>query len=121
MYTNTEEKPLVEVMRNIAIKESEGPAISHKEENATLLAYFEEILPEYDRDRVYPSDVKKVINWYNILQAKGMVSKEVPVKEEEKEVEQLAEEVAVKEEETPEVTAVKEKKVVAKEKKAPKK
>lgn len=82
MYTNTEEKPLVEVMRNIAIKENEGPAISHKEDNATLLAYFEEILPEYDRDRVYPSDVKKVINWYNILQAKGMVSKEVPVKEE---------------------------------------
>lgn len=82
MYTNTEEKPLVEVMRNIAIKENEGPSISHKEENATLLAYFEEILPEYDRDRVYPSDVKKVINWYNILQGKGLVSKEEPVKEE---------------------------------------
>ncbi len=82
MYTNSEEKPLVEVMRNIAIKENEGPSISHKEENATLLAYFEEILPDYDRDRVYPSDVKKVINWYNILQAKGLVSKEVPVKEE---------------------------------------
>jgi len=82
IYTVSEEKPLVEVMRNIAIKEDNGPAISHKEDNATLAAYFAEILPEYDQDRVYPSDIKKVLNWYNMLQAKGMVSKEAPVKEE---------------------------------------
>ncbi len=81
MYTNTEEKPLAEVMRNIAVKEDNGPAISHKEDNAKLLAYFKEILPDYDEDRVYPSDIKKVLNWYNILQAKDMVSKEAPVKE----------------------------------------
>ncbi len=79
MYTNSEEKPLAEVMRNIAIKENEGPALSHKEENAKLIAYFSEVLPEYDQDRVYPSDIKKVLNWYNMLQAKGMVSKEAPV------------------------------------------
>lgn len=123
MYTNTEEKPLVEVMRNIATKENEGPAISHKEENATLLAYFEEILPEYDRDRVYPSDVKKVINWYNILQAKGMVSKEVPVKEDEvaaQETPEAAQETAVEEapkkekESTKEKAAPKEKKTLKK-------
>jgi hypothetical protein len=82
MYTNSEEKPLAEVMRNIAIKENEGPALSHKEENAKLIAYFSEVLPEYDQDRVYPSDIKKVLNWYNMLQAKGMVSKEAPVVEE---------------------------------------
>ena len=81
MYTNTEEKPLAEVMRSIAVKENNGAAISHKEDNAKLLAYFEEILPDYDKDRVYPSDIKKVLNWYNILQAKDMVSKEAPVKE----------------------------------------
>ena len=46
MYTNTEEKPLAEVMRNIAIKEDNGPAISHKEDNATLATYFKEILPD---------------------------------------------------------------------------
>lgn len=85
MYTNSEEKPLAEVMRNIAIKEDNGPAISHKEDNAKLLAYFSEILPDYDQDRVYPSDIKKVLNWYNILQAKGLVSKEVPAKAEAKE------------------------------------
>ncbi|TRX25512.1 hypothetical protein FNW25_08705 [Flavobacterium franklandianum] len=78
IYTINEEKPLTEVMRNIAIKENEGPAISHKEVNATLVAYFSEILPEYDSERVYPSDIKKVLNWYNLLQSKGMVSKEEP-------------------------------------------
>jgi hypothetical protein len=83
MYTNTEEKPLADVMRNIAIKEDNGPAISHKEDNAKLVAYFLEVLPDYDQDRVYPSDIKKVINWYNMLQAKGLVSKEFPVVEEE--------------------------------------
>ena len=82
IYTVSEEKPLVEVMRNIAIKEDNGPAISHKEDNATLAAYFAEILPDYDQDRVYPSDIKKVLNWYNMLHAKGLVSKEIPVKEE---------------------------------------
>ncbi|HLA56700.1 MAG TPA: DUF5606 domain-containing protein [Flavobacterium sp.] len=83
MYTHSEEKPLAEVMRNIAIKENEGPAISHKEDNGKLIAYFKEVLPDYDEDRVYPSDIKKVLNWYNMLQAKGLVSKEVPVKSEE--------------------------------------
>jgi len=76
MYTNTEEKPLAEVMRNIAIKENEGPAISHKEDNDKLVTYFKTVVPDYDEDRVYVSDIKKVLNWYNMLQAKGMVTKE---------------------------------------------
>lgn len=78
VYTNTEEKPLAEIMRAIAVKEDNGPAISHKEDNAKLVAYFVEILPDYDQDRVYPSDIKKILNWYNMLQAKGLVSKEAP-------------------------------------------
>ncbi|HLP63083.1 DUF5606 domain-containing protein [Flavobacterium sp.] len=78
MYTHSEEKPLAEIMRAIAVKENEGPAISHKEDNAALITYFAGIVPDYDEDRVYPSDIKKVINWYNILQAKGLVSKEEP-------------------------------------------
>lgn len=85
MYTQSEEKPLAEVMRSIAIKEDNGPAISHKEDNAKLTAYFKEILPDYDQDRVYPSDIKKVLNWYNMLQAKGMVSKEAPVADKKEE------------------------------------
>ena len=82
VYTNTEEKPLTEIMRAIATKEDNGPAISHKEDNAKLVAYFLEILPDYDQDRVYPSDIKKIVNWYNMLQAKGLVSKEVPAEAE---------------------------------------
>ena len=79
MYTYTEEKPLVDIMRSIAIKENEGPtSVSHKEDNTKLIAYFLEILPDYDADRVYVSDIKKLLNWYNILQSKGMVSKEEP-------------------------------------------
>ena len=83
MYTYSEEKPLVEIMRAIAVKENEGAAISHKEDNSKLIAYFKEILPDYDEDRVYASDIKKVINWYNMLQAKGLVSKEAPQTKEE--------------------------------------
>jgi hypothetical protein len=78
VYTYEAEKPLVEIMRAIAIKEDCQPAISHKEDNQKLTAYFLEILPDYDQERVYPSDIKKIINWYNMLQAKGLVSKEIP-------------------------------------------
>ena len=79
IYTNSAEKPLSEIMRNIAVKEDTGPtAISHKEDNGKLIAYFQEILPDYDADRVYPSDIKKVLNWYNMLQSNGLVSKEEP-------------------------------------------
>ena len=74
VYTYEGEKPLSEVMKLIADKESKGPAISHKEDNATLAAYFKEALPTYDEDRVYPSDIKKILNWYNMLQAKGLVT-----------------------------------------------
>jgi hypothetical protein len=97
MYTHTEEKPLVEILRAIAVKENEGPAISHKEDNTKLVAYFSEIVPDYDEDRVYPSDIKKVLNWYNTLQAKGMVSKEEPkIDNAEAVKEQVVEEVKEK-------------------------
>lgn len=97
MYTNTEEKPLAEVMRNIALKEDCGPAISHKEDNGKLIAYFLQILPDYDQDKVYPSDIKKVLNWYNTLQEKGLVSKEEPKIEDAASVkEQVVEEVKAK-------------------------
>lgn len=82
VFTNSEEKPLTEIMRAIATKEDNGPAISHKEDNAKLVAYFLEILPDYDHDRVYPSDIKKIVNWYNMLQARGLVSKNVPTEDE---------------------------------------
>jgi hypothetical protein len=103
MYTYTEEKPLVEIMRAIAIKEDEGPtSVSPKEVNTKLIAYFQEILPDYDADRVYASDIKKLLNWYNILQAKGMVSKEEPKVESADAIkEQVVEEVKAKKQASP--------------------
>jgi hypothetical protein len=108
MYTHTQEKPLVEILRAIAIKENEGPAISHKEDNSKLLAYFKQIVPDYDEDRVYPSDIKKVLNWYNMLQAKGLVSKEEPKIENAESVkEQVVKEVAKEKEAKTETKAKK--------------
>ena len=78
IYTYEAEKPLAEILNTIAKKEKNGPAISHKEDAATLAAYFKEILPDYDEERVYGSDIKKVLNWYNLLQSKGMVKDEAP-------------------------------------------
>ncbi|WP_271765007.1 DUF5606 family protein [Aquimarina algiphila] len=72
IYTFTEEVPLREIFKKIQEKENGEQAISHKESKNKLEAYFSEVLPDYDEDRVYVSDMKKVIHWYNILQAKGM-------------------------------------------------
>jgi hypothetical protein len=99
IYTYEGEKPLAEIMQNIANKENKGQAISHKEENAKLSSYFREILPEYDEDRVYPSDIKKILNWYNMLQERGMIVDEAPVVVEE--AAPIAEEVVTEEVKAP--------------------
>lgn len=72
IYTTTEEVPLKDIFKNIQEKENGGQAINHKESKAKLESYFGEVLPDYDEERVYPSDIKKVIQWYNILQNKGI-------------------------------------------------
>jgi len=103
MYTYSTEKPLVEILRAIAIKENEGPTpVTSKDDNGKLTAYFKEILPDYDEERVYVSDIKKLLNWYNILQSKGLVSKDEPQIENAEEVkEQVVEEVKSKKEAKP--------------------
>lgn len=74
IYTTTQEVPLVEVFKNIKnLEEGKQVRISAKSDGATLEAYFAEVLPEYDRDRVYASDIKKVIQWYNLLLSKGLL------------------------------------------------
>jgi hypothetical protein len=70
-------KSHAEIMDKIADKESNGPSISHKEDNATLAAYFKEVLPDYDEERVYQI-LKKIVNWYNMLESKGLVVDEEP-------------------------------------------
>ena len=72
IYTLTEELPLREVFSKISKKENGGEAISHKSSKDELEEYFFEVLPEYDEDRVYPGDIKKVIQWYNLLTKNGI-------------------------------------------------
>ena len=72
IYTLTEEVPLREVFSKIQAKENGGEAISHKSSRDELEEYFFEVLPDYDEDRVYPSDIKKVVQWYNLLTKSGM-------------------------------------------------
>ncbi|MEW2921484.1 DUF5606 domain-containing protein [Muricauda sp. ANG21] len=68
IYTLEEEVPLREVFQKIKEKEDgKKTSISHKAEKIELEEYFFEILPNYDEDRVYGSDIKKIIQWYNIL------------------------------------------------------
>lgn len=84
MYTYNEEVSLSSVMQTIYDK-NEGKAIDAKQyvDKKTLFAFFEEILPEFDQERVYPNDIKKVISWYNLLVGAGFTS----FKEEESDLE----------------------------------
>lgn len=73
IYTDSADVPLKDVLKTIYEKENGGKAISHKSSANDLKSYFGEVLPEYDQDRVYVSDIKKVILWYNILLEKGLL------------------------------------------------
>lgn len=74
MYTDIEEVPLRQVMKNIQQKENGGPTSldPRKATKQELTAYVAEVLPEFDRDRVYPSDMKKLLTWYNLLLENGI-------------------------------------------------
>tara|TARA_R110000787_G_scaffold41071_16_gene101647 strand:- start:424 stop:852 length:429 start_codon:yes stop_codon:yes gene_type:complete len=74
IYTLTEELPLSEVFTKISEKENGGEAISHKATRDELEEYFFGIIPDYDEDRVYPSDIKKVVQWYNLLTKNGITN-----------------------------------------------
>jgi len=73
IYTYTEEVPLAEVLDKISAKESGNLSIGHKSSKDILINYFNEILEDYDENRVYVSDIKKVISWYNTLNQVGLV------------------------------------------------
>ncbi len=83
IYTYTEEIPLGEVFQKIKEKENGEETISHKSSKKELENYFSEILPDYDEDRVYASDMKKIFQWYNILIKNGFTdfAKEEEVEE----------------------------------------
>ncbi len=78
IYTLSQELPLREVFQKTKDKENGAQTISHKVSKDELEAYFFDLIPDYDEDRVYPSDIKKVVQWYNILQKNDMLDFEEP-------------------------------------------
>jgi hypothetical protein len=76
IYTYEEDFPLKEVYAKIYEKEQGKDAPSHKENLGVLEAYLESVLPNYDKARVYPSDIKKLFQWYNLLNAQGLTKPE---------------------------------------------
>lgn len=66
IFTQTGEVPLKEVLRKMW-KNENGQQVDKKDSGNDLKAYFQKVLPEYDQDRVYVSDMKKIIQWYNLL------------------------------------------------------
>lgn len=81
IFTLDEDIPLKKVFELIYTKENGGECISPKSDNNKIVQYMGEILPEFDRDRVYVSDMKKLFSWYNILNERGLITLE-EVKEE---------------------------------------
>lgn len=97
IFTDSEDMPLEKIFQQM-FRELDGKeAISHKSSSADITSFFGKMIPEYDRDRVHVSDMKKVISWYNILLAKGLVDLEDPIEEE------LAEDENGEEKKKPEV------------------
>ncbi|MDX1326640.1 MAG: DUF5606 domain-containing protein [Arenibacter sp.] len=85
IYTLEEEVPLKDVFEKIKEKENGGKtSVSHKDAKIKLEEYLFEVLPNYDEDRVYASDIKKIIQWYNLLHEHGIT--EFDSEEEEEEI-----------------------------------
>ncbi|MBR1808551.1 MAG: DUF5606 domain-containing protein [Paludibacteraceae bacterium] len=74
MFTMGDDKPLNEVLMALQQKQENKPVDFDikKADNDTLHSFFAEVLPDYDRDRVYPSDIRKLLLWYNLLLKAGI-------------------------------------------------
>ena len=73
IYTYDEEIPLRDVFILIAEKHKDEKILSHKSSKGELESFFKEILPNFDEDRVYASDIKKVVQWYTLLQKYDLI------------------------------------------------
>jgi len=77
IYTENGEKPLEEIFNQILeLEGGKKASVNEKGSAEELKVYFEKVVPDYDKDRVYVSDIKKVIKWYNILQVHGIIKLE---------------------------------------------
>ena len=73
IFTTDEDLPLKTVLKAIFDKENGGKCIDHKSDNNALKKYMEEVVPNFDKDRVYVSDIKKLFSWYNLLQQENLL------------------------------------------------
>ncbi len=78
MFTEEEDIALADVLTNIYNYTGGKEAISHKDTPENIKAYMAQVLPNYDRERVHVSDMKKLFAWYNILVAAGMTEFKLP-------------------------------------------
>ena len=85
MFTEGEDIALAEVFTRMYNHTGGQQGLSHKESADKLKAYFGEVLPEYDRERVHVSDIKKALSWFNILVGAGMTEFTLPAEEEQTE------------------------------------
>ena len=85
MFTEGEDIALAEVFTRMYAHTEGKQGLSHKESADKMKAYFAEVLPEYDRERVHVSDIKKALAWFNILVAAGMTEFTLPAEEETEE------------------------------------
>lgn len=90
IYTEDEDMPLKDVLKAISDKQEGKAAMSHKSDGSALKTFFEEAVPEYDKENVYVSDIKKVIGWYNTLIEHNLL--DFTEEEEEKPTEEKEEE-----------------------------
>lgn len=85
MFTEGDDVALADVFTKMYAYTEGKEAISHKESAEKLKAYFAEVLPDYDRDRVHVSDIKKALSWFNILVGAGFTEFTLPDEEEQTE------------------------------------
>ncbi|MEO6301938.1 MAG: DUF5606 domain-containing protein [Bacteroidia bacterium] len=81
MFTTGDDKPIEEIMTSVFEKEKGGAAIDNKADDKAVEKYFGEILPEYDKERVYVSNMRKLFSWYNSLQTTGNLKEKGEEKE----------------------------------------
>jgi hypothetical protein len=67
VFTDSGEVPLAEVFKKIHLHSGGREVLPHKSSDNEIKKFFEEVIPEYDREKVYVSDMKKIIHWYNLL------------------------------------------------------
>jgi Domain of unknown function (DUF5606) len=75
MFTTGEDKPIEEIMTAIFDKENGGAAVDTKADDKAVESYFAAVVPDYDKERVYVSNMRKLFSWYNTMQATGNLKK----------------------------------------------